>query len=310
MQHTSSHTCHDAIESNIVEDTGPVQIDKGLYIGSLTHAQSKRVLEHLGATHILTCIKGMESWLNGVTVEEADSHSKIVHKFVEVDDLDTEDFARDFDFCANFIADALNQENNVILVHCQAGISRSCTAILAYLIKYRGMNLDEGLAFISQRKGDVNPNEGFKRQLNRYYRKIHQQQSLGQEDLSSEELVQQRLQRIRGSDTHTDTKYCKMCRCQLFNSADLVPHEGDRGKKDFSFKKIKKDRVHNVSGGSKCSSYFIDRMDWMGDMGDVNEGRICCPRGHQLGTFIWSGMQCSCGVWVRPAFAILKNRVD
>ena len=30
----------------------------------------------------------------------------------------------------------------------------------------------------------------------------------------------------------------------------------------------------------------------------------------RLGSYTWSGMQCSCGAWVAPAFQVVKSKVD
>lgn len=42
-----------------------------------------------------------------------------------------------FDTAINFIHESLKETN--ILVHCMAGVSRSVTLVLAYLIKHKGM---------------------------------------------------------------------------------------------------------------------------------------------------------------------------
>lgn len=39
-----------------------------------------------------------------------------------------------------------------ILVHCRAGIQRSPTVIAAYLMKYKGMSIDEAIEFIQARR--------------------------------------------------------------------------------------------------------------------------------------------------------------
>ena len=59
-----------------------------------------------------------------------------------------------------------------------------------------------------------------------------------------------------------------------------------------------------------CSSYFVDRMDWMGEM-DANEGKIACPKCKgKVGKYFWSGVQCSCGAWITPAIQVAKAKVD
>jgi dual specificity phosphatase 12 len=279
-------------------DARPVRIDEGLYLGSLKHANDVQMLKNLGITHVLTCIKGVNSWYNG-------EHA-IKHRIIPVNDVETEDFAQHFDTAADFIHHAIHT-NNIILVHCQAGISRSTSAIVAYHIKYKSMNVDESLDFIVTRKKDVCPNDGFKRQLHRFHFKHHPTHTLTEsnETQSIQDKMRQRIQSIQ-EHHQSDTKFCKICRAQLFTSNDLVPHVVK--KKDFSYKKLKKDSQSKHTD-HECSAYFIDRMDWMGQL-DGNEGRISCANGHRVGTFVWSGVQCSCGVYVTPAFQILKSRVD
>ena len=299
------------------------RIDDGLYLGSLPQAQNLDLLIRHGITHVLTCMRGMNSWLDGSEIEERLHKRKIKHQFVEVDDLETEDFLQHFDMCADFIHDALHDENGAVLVHYQAGISRSSTAITAYLIRERDMSVEEALQYVTERKGDIDPNSGFRRQLTRYHimKLRSRREKHDTHELSRQELLQQRLQRISQASSipvehRSDGEhiYCKMCRYPLFTTDDLVSHEAEakRGRKDFSFRKLKKDRSNNDSGfsGSKCCAYSVDRMEWMGDLGEANEGKLLCPNGHRVGSFTWSGTQCSCGVWVRPSFAVLKNRVD
>jgi hypothetical protein len=57
------------------------------------------------------------------------------------------------------------QRGERVLVHCYAGISRSATVVLAYLIKYQGMSLREAWAHTQKRRPIINPNEGFQAHL-------------------------------------------------------------------------------------------------------------------------------------------------
>jgi hypothetical protein len=47
---------------------------------------------------------------------------------------------------------------------------------------------------------------------------------------------------------------------------------------------------------AECTSLFMeDRLEWMGDLADV-EGKLLCPRcSYRVGSYHWSGAQCSCG---------------
>jgi hypothetical protein len=57
-------------------------------------------------------------------------------------------------------------------------------------------------------------------------------------------------------------------------------------------------------------SYFLDMMDWMGEMPEL-EGPLKCPKcKSRVGSYKWTGAQCSCGVWVSPALQVSKSRVD
>ena len=41
------------------------------------------------------------------------------------------------------------------------------------------------------------------------------------------------------------------------------------------------------------------------------EGKLACPKcATRLGSFNWSGAQCSCGAWVTPAVQVVRSRVD
>jgi len=52
-----------------------------------------------------------------------------------------------------------------VLVHCEMGVSRSATVVLAYLVRYHGMSRDEAYLAVRKRRPMVNPNPGFWKQL-------------------------------------------------------------------------------------------------------------------------------------------------
>lgn len=62
-------------------------------------------------------------------------------------------------------SDSVKNSGGRVLVHCQAGISRSATICLAYLIQSHRVRLDEAFDFVKQRRGVISPNFSFMGQL-------------------------------------------------------------------------------------------------------------------------------------------------
>ncbi|CAO1634903.1 unnamed protein product [Parajaminaea phylloscopi] len=66
---------------------------------------------------------------------------------------------------------------------------------------------------------------------------------------------------------------------------------------------------------TQCTSYFLEPLSWMSLPldGSTLSGRLLCPNSacrHKLGGWDWAGLQCACGAWVTPGFAVLASRVD
>ena len=61
--------------------------------------------------------------------------------------------------------DSVKQRGGRVFVHCQAGISRSATICLAYLMHTQRVKLDEAFDFVKQRRHVISPNLAFMGQL-------------------------------------------------------------------------------------------------------------------------------------------------
>ena len=62
-------------------------------------------------------------------------------------------------------SDNVKNSGGRVLVHCQAGISRSATICLAYLISRLRFRLDEAYEFVKKRRSIISPNFNFMGQL-------------------------------------------------------------------------------------------------------------------------------------------------
>ncbi|KAE8890841.1 hypothetical protein PF005_g10013 [Phytophthora fragariae] len=131
--------------------------------------------------------------------------------------------------------------------------------------------------------------------------------------MDAADMTSPRQMELQLPDTEDSaTKYaCKKCRCVLFTSEQLTPHEPERHQ--ISTRRRLKDLKHQVGGHIDCSSFFLEEtLPWM-DEALLAEGKIHCPTAKcqsRLGALQWSGSQCSCGTWVTPSIKITKSRVD
>lgn len=68
--------------------------------------------------------------------------------------------------------DKKRQEGRNVLVHCAAGVSRSASFTIAYLMNRHDMDYLSALAFVKQKRKVINPNSGFRKQLQEYEKNL------------------------------------------------------------------------------------------------------------------------------------------
>ncbi|XP_049290470.1 dual specificity protein phosphatase 18-like [Anopheles funestus] len=74
------------------------------------------------------------------------------------------------------VADMIEEESKaggVVLVHCVAGISRSASLCLAYLMKYHRMSLKDAYNHIKDKRPQIRPNVSFVKQLMDFEQKLY-----------------------------------------------------------------------------------------------------------------------------------------
>ena len=156
------HICHKEIENYRYRfhlNLHPSKIFEWLYLGSYRNACDKQEIKDIGINYVLNCaIECMESFPSGV---------KYCH--LKLNDMPSFKIIPYLEKATSFIHQA-HINNGIILVHCQLGISRSTSCVIAYFIKYMGYTAMNALDFIKKKRPQVMPNFGFLQQLMNYER--------------------------------------------------------------------------------------------------------------------------------------------
>ena len=124
-----------------------------LYLSNYAFAKNNDICE-LGITHIIN----LSQIPNKHLVESLE---------ININDIEDENISKYFRKTSVFIYNALENPNNKVLVYCLAGISRSPTIIIAFLIKKKHMSFNEADTLVRNKKPNVQPNPGFYDQLSK-----------------------------------------------------------------------------------------------------------------------------------------------
>jgi dual specificity phosphatase 12 len=130
-------------------------IRPGLYLGSRLASVDRQLLAARNIRRVLTV---------GPARELTQPFSDIKYKRFPIDDKDGVNLLKGLPAAFSFIDDAL-KKNESVLVHCLAGISRSASIVIAYVMKSEGLQFEQALLAVQTRRNEVFPNIGFKKQL-------------------------------------------------------------------------------------------------------------------------------------------------
>ncbi|CAF0881019.1 unnamed protein product [Didymodactylos carnosus] len=145
-----------------------IVLDNFLFLGDYDNASNIELLQNLGIKHILTIHdreldENIRTKFNYFSIISPDSSSKDVKQYFEK----TNKFLHD---C--YLA------GEKVLVHCQMGISRSSTLVLAYLMKYHHETLEQSFRYLLEKRPMISPNIGFLLQLVQYEEELRKTQEI------------------------------------------------------------------------------------------------------------------------------------
>ena len=140
---------------------GPDEIIPGfLWLGDAEDAQNKELLQKHGITWILNCAGGDINVVYPINFK--------VHKFEADDDSKYNLIEQHINECVEFI-DKCKNKGDRILIHCMAGMNRSATITVGYLLHYfENMDLLQAVEYTVKKRSWILTNGGFRRQLIQY----------------------------------------------------------------------------------------------------------------------------------------------
>mmetsp|Transcript_3996 Transcript_3996/g.5987 ORF Transcript_3996/g.5987 Transcript_3996/m.5987 type:complete len:219 (-) Transcript_3996:28-684(-) len=132
--------------------------------------------------------------------------------WVNKNDMPSVNLAPHFEQTTEHIHRARAEKGHNVYVHCSAGISRSSTVTLAYLMCFHGIEFDSALHIARAARPAVSPNNGFRQQLEEWQKsekrsqlqkKLLETYHAGAKDVKETDLfkddIEKCLEHLRGS---------------------------------------------------------------------------------------------------------------
>lgn len=133
------------------------EIAANLYLGGITAALEPQNLVDQGIRAVVCCVRETE-------FPSCDFHKDLAYYRVDVEDIPREPIDLFWPEATAFMNDWIS-EGKPVFVHCRAGVSRSASTVIAYLVSYQGYTLNDAFLTARKRRPVVTPNLGFMEKL-------------------------------------------------------------------------------------------------------------------------------------------------
>ncbi|PRP79364.1 dual specificity protein phosphatase 12-like [Planoprotostelium fungivorum] len=277
------------------------QIVDGLWLGDCYSMECHKQMHIKGITHVISVANGLKPITN----------DNLTQHIYSLPDVPSSNLLEIFDETSNIIDSA--REKGAVLVHCMAGVSRSASVVVAYIMKTFRISRDEAIQLVRARRNQIYPNQGFMNQLKEY-------ETMGCELREDRHIrsLQDTIERMK-------------------NLAFLMESEGrvrlewlKRDPNNSLLKETEKKRLFVCASCQRplflvesllhpteglCNNLFLEPMQWMHDQISGFSGQLQCPQCRKrLGSYSWTSsmektIECSCHHITVPAFNVWTSRV-
>ncbi|XP_072485801.1 serine/threonine/tyrosine-interacting protein isoform X1 [Notamacropus eugenii] len=140
------------------------EILPGLFLGPYSSAMKSKlpILQKHGITHVICIRQNIEA-----NFIKPNFQQLFRYLVLDIADNPVENIIRFFPMTKEFIDGSL-QTGGKVLVHGNAGISRSAALVIAYIMETFGVKYREAFTYVQERRFCINPNAGFVHQLQEY----------------------------------------------------------------------------------------------------------------------------------------------
>nr|XP_033808069.1 serine/threonine/tyrosine-interacting protein isoform X2 [Geotrypetes seraphini] len=140
------------------------EILPGLFLGPYSSAMKSKlpILQKCGITHVVCVRQNIEANFIKPNFEQL-----FRYLVLDIADNPVENIIRFFPMTKEFIDGSL-QTGGKVLVHGNAGISRSAALVIAYIMETFGIKYRDAFTYVQERRFCINPNAGFVHQLQEY----------------------------------------------------------------------------------------------------------------------------------------------
>nr|XP_060627820.1 dual specificity protein phosphatase 15 isoform X2 [Anolis sagrei ordinatus] len=167
----------------------------GLFLGNFIDAKDFDQLSRHNITHIISIHESPQPYIPVWTPNGTEGQwlRGITYLRIVLPDTPEANIKKHFKKCIHFIHSCRLHGGNC-LVHCLAGISRSTTLVLAYIMTVTQASWREALQAVKAVRPVANPNPGFRQQLENY------------EGSRTEQKIRRRLERKYGENPFNDVE--------------------------------------------------------------------------------------------------------
>ncbi|XP_023309921.1 dual specificity protein phosphatase 7 [Anoplophora glabripennis] len=163
---TDSSDTDDRCDSSLgLEDDRefPVEILPYLFLGNAANSEDSQALARHSIQYVLNVTPDLPNVFEDL--------GSIKYMQIPITDHWSQNLASHFPKAIEFIDEARSRQKGV-LVHCLAGVSRSVTITVAYLMYKCSLNLNDAFNLVRSRKSNIAPNFHFMEQLHNFEREL------------------------------------------------------------------------------------------------------------------------------------------